>query len=108
MTLIELIPYLINPVKLNELYLKWDLNIESEALLICMKLKLDLDSEIVFFEIEETEGYLIFEKDEMKYFELFPLEHAIDLIEFDLNLKDKGYSDLEIAKRLFEYRQKDA
>lgn len=108
MTLVELIPYLINPVKVNELYLKWDLNIESEALLICMKLKLDLDSEIVFFEIEETEGDLVFEKDEIIYFELFPLEYAIELIEFDLNLKDKGYSDYEIAQRLLEYRQKDA
>lgn len=108
MKLVELIPYLINPVKLNELYLKWDLNIESEALLICMKLKLDLDSEIVFFEIEETEGDLVFEKDEMTYFELFPLEYAIGLIEFDLNLKDKGYSDYEIAQRLLEYRHKDA
>ncbi|MOA31148.1 hypothetical protein D3C78_1522900 [compost metagenome] len=67
-----------------------------------------MESEITLFEIEETEDDLVFEKEGVQYIQLFPLDYAIELIEFDLDLKNNGYSDLEIAQRLLEYRQKDA
>lgn len=108
MKLIELIKYLTNPELLEELFLEQGLNIESEVLLIYMEGDLDLTSDISILEIEETEDDLIFEKDGLQYIQLFPIDYAIDLIEFDLNMKDKGYSDLEIAERLLEYRKNDA
>lgn len=108
MNLIELTRYLINPDKLDELYRDQDLNTKSEALLIYMKWTLDLKSEISIFEIEETEDDLLFKKEGIKYIQLLPLDYAVELIESDLNLKGKGYSDLEIAERLLEYREKDA
>lgn len=108
MKLLELIKFLTNPEKLKELYQEQKLNTESEALLIYMKGTLSLESEVVFFEIEETEDDLIFEKEGIKFIQLFPLEYAVDLIESDLNLKNKGYSDFEIAERLLEYRKNDA
>lgn len=108
MKLVSLIEYLINPDTLIQLYSEQSLNLESEALLIYMRDKLDMNSEIKLFEIEETEDNLVFEKDEVKYIQLFPVDYAIDLIESDLNLKNKGYSSSEIAKRLLEYRLKDA
>jgi hypothetical protein len=107
MKLIEFIKYLTNPELLESLYKEQGLNLESEVLLIYMKEDLDLSSYISILEIEETEDDLIFEKEGLKYIQLFPIDYAIDLIEFDLNMKDKGYSDLEIAERLLEYRKND-
>lgn len=108
MKLIELIKYLVNPEMLEEFFQEQRLNTESEVLLIYMKGDLDLASDISILEIEETEDDLIFEKDGEQYIQLFPIEYAKDLIEFDLNMKDKDYSDLEIAERLLEYRKYDA
>jgi hypothetical protein len=39
---------------------------------------------------------------------LFAVDHAIDLIEDDLDLKKKDISNLVIARRLIEYRINDA
>ncbi|MBL6445034.1 hypothetical protein JMN32_01855 [Fulvivirga sp. 29W222] len=108
MKLVKLIKYLTNPEQLVELYKEQGLNTESEALLIYLRGALELEADIAFFEIEETEDDLVFEKGGIQYIQLFPLDYAIELIESDLDLKNKGYSDLEIAQRLLEYRQKDA
>lgn len=108
MKLVELIKYLIEPEKLGQLYQSYQLNIESEALLIYLQRNLALEADIAIFEIEETEDDILFEKDEIQYIQLFPLDYAIDLIAFDLDLKNKGYTDLEIAQRLLEYRKRDS
>ncbi|WP_025762929.1 hypothetical protein [Dyadobacter tibetensis] len=108
MKLVNLIDFLINPKKLEVLYREEGLNTDSEALLIYMENSLDIESEIKFFEIEETDDDLVFEKGDIQYVQLFPVDHAIDLIESDLELKNRGYSNLEIAERLLEYRIKDA
>ncbi|MBO9594934.1 MAG: hypothetical protein J7599_18670 [Niabella sp.] len=108
MKLVELIKYLTNPEQLDELYQEQGVNTESEALLIYLQGILDLESDIFIFEIEETEDDLVFEKEGIQYVQLFPVDYAVELIESDLDLKDKGYSDLEIAQLLLEYRQKDA
>ena len=107
MKLVELIKYLTNPEQLDELYQEQGLNTESEALLIYLQGTLDLEADIAIFEIEETEDDLVFEKEGIQYVQLFPVDYAIELIESDLDLKDKGYSDLEIAHRLLDYRQTD-
>jgi hypothetical protein len=108
MKLLKLISYLINNEKLKVLYQEQELNTESDALIIYMKNALDLESEISIFEIEETEDELVFEKDGYVYHQLFSIDYSIELIESDLNMKNKGYSDLEIAQRLLEYRLNDA
>ena len=108
MKLIDLIKYLVNSDKLQELYTDKNLNSASEALLIYMQGELSLDSEIVFFEIEETGDDLVYEKNGIQYIQFFPIDYATELIESDLDLKGKQYSDIEIAKRLLEYRIKDA
>jgi len=99
---------LTNPEQLEELYQEQGLNTESEALLIYLQGDLNLESDVFIFEIEETEDDLVVEKEGIQYIQLFPVDYTIELIESDLDLKDKGYSDLEIAQRLLEYRQKDA
>ncbi len=108
MNLTELVKYLTNPEKLDALYQDVKVNKESDALLIFMKDALTLDSEIIIIEIEATGGEVLFEKDGIKYVELFPIDIAIELIESDLNLKETGYSDMSIAERLLDYRRRDA
>jgi hypothetical protein len=108
MNLTNLVKHLLNPKQLEQLYQEQNLNQDSEALLIYMNGELELDSEITIFEMEETDDDLIFEKNGLRYIQFFPVDHAIDLIQFDLNLKDRGYSDTEIAKRLLQYRLTDA
>lgn len=108
MKLTELINFLTNPERLEDLYKEQGVNTESEALLIYLREALSLESEIAFFTIEETGGDLFFTKDGVQYIALFSVDHTIDLIEHDLDLKNKGYSDLAIAQRLLEYRINDA
>ncbi len=108
MNLENLVKFLLTPEQLGELFNEMNVDLESEALLIYMKDFLSLKSEIAIFPIEETEDDIQFKKDDIDYYQLFPVETAIELIEADLDLKDKGYSDLDIAKRLLDYRFNDA
>ncbi|MDR1714977.1 MAG: hypothetical protein LBS20_03960 [Prevotella sp.] len=108
MKLENLIDYLINPMKLNILYKDFNLNLDSEAILIYMQDSLNLESKIFLFEIEETEDYQIYKKDNIEYIQLFPVDYAIELINEDLDLMNKGYSNLAIAERLLQYRINDA
>lgn len=105
MHLITLIPYLKSFNKIGELYKLNNIDTESEAILIYMAEALAIESEIVFFEIEETEDYLSYGKNGVNYIQLFPVDYAKELVEDLLRL---GYNDLEIAQRLLEYRIKDA
>ncbi|OJW02648.1 MAG: hypothetical protein BGO52_00605 [Sphingobacteriales bacterium 44-61] len=107
MNLLELIKYLLDPKLLRTLYQERGINRDSEALLIYLSESLSLNSEVEIFAIEETEDNLVFEKDGVRYIQLFPLDYTLDLINFDLDLIGKGYSDLEIAKRLLNYRERD-
>ena len=108
MNLVTLISKIMDPVKLDQFYIQQALDVESEALIIYMKESLSIDSEIYIFPIEETEDDLVFEKDGIKYIQLFPVEYALELIESDLGLKDELFTDQEIAGRLLMYRLKDA
>jgi len=108
MKLTELVNYLLNPEELGSLYDNLKVDVESEALLIYMKDALDLKSDIFIFEIEKTEDRLHFIKEGINYYQLFPVDLAVDLIESDLELKDRGYTSEYIAKRLLEYRKNDA
>lgn len=108
MKLIELIGVLFNPEKLEKLISVLGLDNESEALLVYMKEDLYMTADIRIFEVEETKDELLFEKDGIKYIQLFPIEHIQNLIEFDLNMKNKGFSETHIAERLLENRKHDA
>jgi len=74
-----------NPENLYEFYQEQGLNTESEALLIYLQGALDLDSGIAIFEIEETEDDLVFKKEGLQYFQLFPVDYAVELLCFTLN-----------------------
>lgn len=104
----ELINLLSDPDGLGQLLTEMNVNKASETLLIYMKHSLDVESEVIMLPIEETEDDLVIEKNGAVFYQLFSLDTTVELIEFDLNLRNKGYSDLEIAIRLLEYRLNDA
>ncbi len=105
MTFSDLIPYLLDPEKLESLYEQYNLDREAEYILVYAIEDLTLDAEIVFFDPEETDDYLIFEKDGVKYVQFFPIDHAIDLLD---QLEVRGKPIKQIAKRLLKYRIYDA
>ncbi|GGG53298.1 hypothetical protein [Hymenobacter glacieicola] len=82
------------------------LGLDIETSDIYMKDKIDIDSELHFFDIEETEEYILYVKDGQEYTELFMLWHAIELIEEYIKLEKLSIKDT--ALRLIEYRIKDA
>jgi hypothetical protein len=108
MKLVELINLLREPNNLEQLFSEKHINVESESILIYMESSINVDAEISFFKFEETEDELLFIKDGIQYIQLFPIEYIIELIDSELTLKDKNYSNLEIATRLINYRIKDA
>ena len=105
MTLVDLIEYLVDPEKLESLDLQRQ---ETDCQIIYLKDNLSINSEVRIFGVEETEDNITHESEGDRYIQLFPVEMAIDVIESDLQLTGKGYSNKKIAKRLLEYRIKDA
>ena len=79
----------------------------SEALIIYMESCLDLDSDVFVFPVEETEDDLLFEKDGLRYHQLFSIDYTLDLIGSDLS-KIMRLSSQEIAIRLLQFRLNDA
>ena len=108
MNLIDLIGYIVVPVKLEEFYVEQELDMDSEALIIYMKESLSMESEIYIYPIEETADDLVYEKKGIKFIQFFPLDYALELINSDLQLMNKGLTNQAIAERLLEYRFKDA
>lgn len=108
MKLAEIIRYLTNPNLIEQCYQQSNIDPDNGAVFICCKEKLDIDSDVYLFTIDETKSELFFEKNDVKYCELFEVEHAVNLIEYDLKLKNRGYTDMQIAVRLLEYRLNDA
>ena len=96
-----------NPESLEQLYIEQGVNTESECLLIYMNDKLEINSEVRIFEIEETEDDLSFEKEGIHYVQLFPIYMAQEMIE-DFFKAYSTESNLDIAKRLLDYRINDA
>lgn len=105
MKLTDIIPYLKDTDKWEDLLA--DLNIDNncEEVLIYALDKLDINSDILLIELEKTEDDLEINFEEKKYIQIFPYSLAYELITIDFsNLK----TDLDIAQRLIEYRINDA
>jgi len=108
MNIIELIPHL-KSIDAAEAFVKSTApNIEYDLVDIFMIGELGLNSEIIFFDAESISDNSIFQKEGIRYENLFPLNMAQEMVEEYVNIYKDGLSDLEIAKRLLDYRQRDA
>lgn len=108
MNIIELIPHLKNLDKAEALSNNILPNIEFDLVELYMKDNLKLDSDVMFFDAESIPNELLIEIDGTKYENLFPLYMAQEMVEEYVNVYKNEISDLEIAEKLLEYRQKDA
>lgn len=108
MKLVDIIEHLMTHEKLEGFYYDKDFNLNSDEISIYMKDSINIDSEIYFFEVEETDGEVLYKKDGIEYIYFFPLEHTAELIQDELDLKNKEYTNLQIAQRLIQYRIYDA
>lgn len=107
MKIIELVKYLKN-VQDSEKFVSVELpDIEYDLVDIYMINKLDLDSQIIFFDAEKIPNKLIIDIEGVIYENLFPLNMAQDMVE-EFVSNNPSASDLEIAKFLIKYREKDA
>lgn len=104
MKLKDLVIYLFNN-RVEDLINEYNLNNNSEVILVYMDESLKIDSDIYFYPIEETDDDIIFYRNNKSYIQLFPLDYISDLIKSNF---DKNSDINEIVKRILEYRIKDA
>ena len=108
MKLVDIIEYLRHPSKVGQLNDTLNLSTNSEAILIYMKDSLDLDSELRFFEVETTEDELVYKENGVAYHQLFPIDHAVEILDSYFSDNEKKLDNVGLAKRLLEYRINDA
>ncbi|GAA6766472.1 hypothetical protein AAFH68_24140 [Flavobacterium sp. CGRL1] len=107
MKLIELVKHL-KSVEESEKFTSAELpDIEYDLIDMYMIEKVDIDSEIVFFDAEKIPNKLILEIEGIVYENLFPLNMAQEMVEEFVN-SNKRASDSEIVEFLINYREKDA
>ena len=105
MKLTELIPFLKDKSKWDNLLTKFNIDKESEEILIYATEHLDIESEVILFEIERTDDKLETTINGVRYIQILPSSLAKDLMENDFS---QMKSDFEIANRLLEYSINDA
>ena len=76
--------------------------------MIYMKDTLDLDSDLKFFEIEYTDDLLVFKENGVTYHQLFPIDHAVEILDSYFSDSDKKLGNPALAKKLLEYAINDA
>lgn len=108
MNIIELIPHLKSLSKAEALLSSILPDIEFDLVELYMKDSLTLDSDVMFFNAESIPNELVIEIDGNKYENLLPLYMAQEMVEEYVNVYGNKVSDLEIAKRLLDYSEKDA
>jgi len=84
------------------------LNSNSESIEIYMIDKVDSNSELAFFEIENenTDGLIIFEKNNVKYHSFFDFHYFIDFM--DEVKENKNLSSEKLVEILINYSINDA
>ena len=108
MKLVDIIEYLRHSEKVTQLYDSSNLSSDSEAILIYMKDSLDLNSDLRLLEIEKTGDDLVFIENGVTYHQLFPVEHAVEILASYFSENEKKLDSVGLAKRLMDYRINDA
>jgi hypothetical protein len=105
MKLTDLIPYIKDTHKWNDLLSDRRIDNNCKEVLIYALDKLDINSDIILIEVEKTEDNLEITLEDKKYVQILPYSLAHELTTIDLsNLK----TDIDIAQRLIEYSINDA
>lgn len=108
MKLIEIIEHLKTVEKGENLISTEIPGIEFGLVDIYLKDKLDINSEVKFFDVDTIPNDLEINIDGSRYVNLFPLPMTQEMIEEYSKLVTPKLSNKEIAERLLDYRIKDA
>lgn len=84
------------------------LNSESEVIEIYMEKPFSLDKDIMFFEIEKTEGRVEYVSNNVTYHNLFDFYYFLDAVEESNDSQNKSMTDIDLANMLFSYAINDA
>lgn len=108
MKLIELVQCFRSGGTFDDFCRKQSLSIESEVIEIYSQKPFSLNSDLVFFEIEETEGAIRHTSGGIDYYNLFDFNYFQDAIEESNNGENIQLKNEEIAERLLSYAIHDA
>lgn len=108
MKLVELVNYFRKGGSFEKFCNDKSLDVDAEVVEVYMEKPFDLDNDLAFFEIEKTEGSVVYIVNEVTYFNLFDFYYFLDVIEESNEGTNKSISDEELAKRLLSYAIHDA
>lgn len=83
-------------------------DLEAGLIDVYLKDNPEIDSEIVFFDVDKIPGMLEITVDGIRYVNLFPLEMLQEMVQDYSKLSSGKLSDSEIAKKILDYRMRDA
>ena len=105
MNLIDFIKYLKNKKKLAQYMSKHYPDIDYYDAEVYLKGSLSIESELMIFDGEKIAGMIEMEVNGQKYYNLFSLDFLLEV--FNDYSKTSG-TDIEIARRIINYRINDA
>ena len=106
MKLIELIAFFRQGGTFEDFCKAQALDEEAEVIEIYAREPVNLESQLGFFPIEETEGRVEFQSEGVPYHNLFDFFYFLEAME-DIKGNDEP-TDSELAQKLFSYAIKDA
>lgn len=87
---------------------KHGLDSEAEVIEIFAIKPFEIDMDLAFFPIEETEGAIQYSANGIDYFNLFDFYFFLDAIEESKNEQNQIFSDRQIAAKLIAYAKNNA
>lgn len=108
MKLVDLVNYFRNGGTYEEFCKSNSLDTDSEVVEVYMEKPFDIDKDLLFFEIEKTEGKIEYLYKEVKYFNLFDFYYFLDVIEDSTSIEKRSLPNSLIAKQLLSYGIHDA
>lgn len=108
MKLVELVSFFRKGGTFELFCLEQSLDKESEVIEVYMQKPFALDNDLMFFQIEETEGSFEYSFMGVPYFNLFDFYFFLDAIAESKERGSEQLSDHEIAQKLYSYAIHDA
>ena len=108
MNLTGLVEYFRSGGSFENFCAKHGLDSKAEVIEIFGIKPFELDMELAFFPIEETEGSIQHAANGVDYYNLFDFYFFLDAIEESRNEQNQVFSDRQIAEKLLAYAENNA